>query len=121
FVREVFVPPRGVADQRRQSGGVGGVRGKAPLVISLEHEPQVHGEPSRKHLPELPLKRVRRQAQVPPVTKIFINGSIILRPPCRAVGTDISASSVLDAEDAPKCRGTTAERHCHWRHLFELE
>ena len=43
------------------------------------------------------------------------------RPGPEALLPDISASSVLDAEDAAKCRGTIAERRCHWPHLREVE
>jgi hypothetical protein len=34
---------------------------------------------------------------------------------------DINASSVLDAEDAPRCCGTIAKRPCHRPHLREVE
>src|SRR5262245_8875519 len=40
---EVLVPPGGVAEQRRQRGDIGGGRGEPALMVSLVHEPQVHG------------------------------------------------------------------------------
>ena len=44
-----------------------------------------------------------------------------LAPSFPQIEMSISACSLLDAEDAPRCYATKAERPCHWPDLRKVE